>query len=826
MKKWMNRVKKSNETKLVAEVPRFSPDYDQGLTTKEVEERFNQSLTNKTLDTSFKTNHQIVIENIFTYFNLIFLVLALLLCLVESYKNLTFLPVIIANTGIAIYQEIRSKKILDRLSVLNMAKITVVRDGQEQEINTEELVLDDIAILKTGEQIPADAIVRQGKLQVNESLLTGEPDEITKNVGDELMSGSFIVSGKAYVHIEKVGYDSYISKLTMRAKQMGKGEQSEMISSLNKLIKWIGIIIIPLGITLFSQSFFINGNTFKESIVSMEAALIGMIPEGLYLLTTITLAMSATRLAKERVLLHDMKSIETLARVNLLCVDKTGTITENEMSVQNVIIAKNDLAKEKSAMLPQLISDYAKEMADDNQTMKAIKTYFKEYTAKEAISSLPFSSVQKYSSVTFPEGVFVLGAPELVLREAYKEYKTEFSSYAKEGYRVLVFGLYEGELKKAELVERVIPLGYILIENPIRKEAPETFNYFKKQRVSIKVISGDNPQTVSNVARKAGIVDAENYVDASTLTENDYLEAVETYTVFGRVNPEQKKKFVQLLKQKNTVAMTGDGINDILAMKEADCSIAMASGNEATIQAAQVVLLDSDFSRMPEIVAEGRRVVNNIERSASLFLVKNIFSFLLSLFSILFALTYPLVPSQITLISLFTIGLPSFLLALEENKNRIEGKFILNVMEKAVPGGITDMMVVGTLVVGGVILELNKTDVSTASTMLLIAVGFLVLYKICQPLNRFRLRIILLCAGGILFSILFLHKLFALSTISPVPVLLLLILFFAAESIFRQLTNFSEKYVLLKKEGQKRTVIESLKALFFIKLEEKDRQSD
>lgn len=800
----------------VKNIIRYAPDYREGLTDEQVAERVHAQATNETIDPSFKTNKQIVLQNIFTYFNLIFIVLAVLLCLVSSYKNLTFLPVILANTGIAIYQEIRSKKILDNLSVLNAAKVTVVRNGVANKIDMEELVLDDVILLETGQQIPADGYVLDGKLQVNEALLTGEADEIVKEVDDYLMSGSFVVSGKAYVRLDKVGYDSYISQLTAKAKKMGGGEQSEMIASLNKLIKWIGIIIIPIGITLFSQSYFFNGNTIKESVVAMEAALIGMIPEGLYLLTTIALAMSAARLAKQRVLLHDMKSIETLARVNVLCVDKTGTITENQMSVQKLVIAKNEQAEQQATRIQELISDYAKAMANDNATMQAIKTYFNKPTDQEPLSILPFSSVQKFSSVTFADGVYVLGAPEMVLRERFETVKNEFSQYADQGYRVLVFGSYQGKLSEALLEAEVIPLAYLLIANPIRKEAPDTFAYFKEQGVAIKVISGDNPQTVSTVALQAGIANADQYIDVSQLAEEDYLSAVEKYTVFGRVKPEQKMQFVQLLKQKNTVAMTGDGVNDILAMKEADCSIAMASGNEATIQAAQVALLDSDFSRMPEIVAEGRRVVNNIERSASLFLVKNIFSFLLSVFSVLFALTYPLEPSQITLISLFTIGLPSFLLALEENKNRIEGKFIVNVLEKAIPGGLTDMTVVGTLVVGGVILHLNKTDVSTASTMLLTAVGFLVLYKICHPLNQFRGRIILFCAAGILFSVVFLHKLFSISAISPVSILLLLILFFAADSIFRQYSRMIENYSQLKDGKKKRSIWFWLKVLFSV----------
>lgn len=587
---------------------------------------------------------------------------------------MTFLPVIIANTGIAIFQEIRSKKILDELNVLNTAKVNVIRDGIEQTIDIEDLVIDDIVILETGHQIPADAEVVEGKLQVNEALLTGEADEITKEIGDPLMSGSFIVSGKAYARLDKVGADSYISQLTVKAKTMGEGEQSEMIASLNQLIKWIGIIIIPIGILLFSQSYFFNGNTIKESVVAMEAALIGMIPEGLYLLTTIALALSATKLAKQRVLLHNMKSIETLARVNVLCVDKTGTITENKMSVQKVIVSKKQEIISQSDQLEACIADYAKAMAGDNATMEAVKAYFTKTTDQSYHHVIPFSSVQKFSSVALADKVYVLGAPEMVLRDQLPEYAEEFVSFAEKGYRVLVFGVYDGILEEPVLTEAVTPLGYILIANPIRKEARATFDYFKKQQVAIKVISGDNPLTVSNVAVQAGISHADQYVDASKLSEEEYEAAVEKYTVFGRVKPEQKKIFVQLLKRRNnTVAMTGDGVNDILAMKEADCSIAMASGNEAAMQASQVVLLDSDFSRMPEVVAEGRRVVNNIERSASLFLVKNIFSFLLSLFSVIFALTYPLEPSQITLISLFTIGLPSFLLALEENKSESEG---------------------------------------------------------------------------------------------------------------------------------------------------------
>ncbi|MFC0233591.1 HAD-IC family P-type ATPase [Vagococcus entomophilus] len=769
---------------------RYEPDFSFGLTKAQLKARYDSGETNVTVDTSFKSNRQIIVENVFTYFNLLFIVFGVLLCIVESYKNLTFLPVVVVNTVIAIVQEIRSKKVLDHLKVLNTTKTVAIRNGKQVEVKIEDLVLDDVVVFKTGDQIVADAVVLEGELQVNESLLTGESDEITKKVGDSLMSGSFIVSGKCYGRLDKVGEDSYISKLTMEAKSMKSSEQSEMMLSLNRLIKWIGIIIIPFGLVLFYQSYFMSGNSFKESIISMEAALIGMIPEGLYLLTTIALALSATRLAKRQVLLHNMKSIETLARVDVLCVDKTGTITENEMAVES-FIASSVFPKRKgpSASLEEMIGDFCKSMSDDNATMLALKKYFKQSTNAVATAATPFSSVSKYSTVSFGERHYILGAPEMVLKENYPMYSSEFLIYAKEGYRVLVFGGYQGEK-----VENVQPLGYILLSNPIRKEARATFEYFKEQNVAIKVISGDNPVTVSNVALKAGVENAQNYVDASSLSEEDYAQALQEKTVFGRVTPEQKKKFVTILKaQRHTVAMTGDGINDILAMKEADCSIAMASGNDATIQAAQVVLLESDFSKMPSVVLEGRRVVNNIERSASLFLAKNIFSFLLSLFAVIFSLTYPLEPSQITLISLFTIGLPSFLLALEDNKKRIEGNFMLNVMEKSIPGGITDMLVVGALIICGGILNLHKSDISTAATMLLIVVGFMILYRICAPMNSFRKKIMGISIMGILVSIVLFSQLFSLSAISATALLLLGILFFAAESIFRYMCQIVEK---------------------------------
>lgn len=580
-----------------------------GLTQAEVNLRIQNGQVNHAVDDQSKTTAQIIRENVFTYFNLIFAILAALLVLVGAWNDLTFLPVIILNTIIGIIQELRAKKVLSKLNVMNATEITALRDGQKEKIPIEQLVKGDIILLQTGDQVPADARVVSGELRVNEALLTGEADEITKEKDAELMSGSFVVSGKAYAVLEKVGKDSYISKLTIEAKAMGSSEQSKMVRSINRLVKWVGIIIIPVGIALFSQSFFLNNIGLKRSITSMEAALIGMIPEGLYLLTTVALALAAMKLARKEVMLHDMKSVETLARVNVLCVDKTGTITEPKMAVEKIVNSKA-----YSGDLDQVIADFAKNMPADNATMKAIHAHFKNGT-KTATSILPFTSVNKYSGVIFGQQTILIGAPEMVLRDQYEQYQDEFEKYAAEGYRVLLVATYPGVLteESSTLKEKVKVLGYILLSNPIRKEAKSTFQYFAKQGVDIKVISGDNPVTVARVAKQAGINGADKYIDAQTIKDGEYEKAVQEYNVFGRVKPEQKRKFVVALQnQGGTVAMTGDGVNDILAMKKADCSIAMASGNSAAVQASQVVLLDSNFAKMPLVVNEGRQVVNNI----------------------------------------------------------------------------------------------------------------------------------------------------------------------------------------------------------------------
>lgn len=795
-----------------------------GLTDEEVRQRVEEGLTNRADISTDKTTKEIVISNVFTYFNLIFLVITILLIMVGSFRNLTFLPIIIGNTVIGIVQEIRAKKTLEKMSLLNAPRADVIRNGSVKQISTEELVKDDVILLTAGKQICADAVVISGNIQVNESLLTGEADEVEKTEGSTLMSGSFVVSGECYARLEKVGNESYISKLSLEAKSMGGKEQSEMIRSINLIVKWVGIVIIPIGLILFWQSHFVNGESITKSVTSTVAAIIGMIPEGLYLLTTVALALSTMKLARKKVLLHDMKSIETLARVDVLCVDKTGTITEPDMKLKEIFLCKNSGADGTQTALTldelkSLILDYANASVDNNATMLALKAYAADALTnntsalhRTTVSQQAFSSSLKYGSVTFSDGTYLLGAPEFIMHEDFARIEEEIIPYADKGDRVLLFARYDGENVENGINGSVTPLGFVALANPIRENAVKTFEYFKSQGVAIKVISGDNPRTVSRIAIQAGIESAESFVDAATLdTEDKIADAVNKYTVFGRVTPKQKKQLVKALQAKgHTVAMTGDGVNDILAMKDADCSVAMASGSEAAAQAAQVVLLDSDFAHMPDVVYEGRRVVNNIQRSASLFLVKNIFSLLLSLFSVILMVTYPLEPAQVSLISMFTIGVPGFLLALEQNKDRIKGHFITNVMLKALPGGLTDVIAVGALVVCGEVFCISDASIGTIATLVLSVVGFMILFKISEPLNGMKYAVIIGNIAGLVFSGFFLKKLFALTDLSNICILLMIVFGFAAESLFRNLTLLVEKLRgsyeknLMKKEMKKK----------------------
>ena len=737
-------------------------NYKKGLTKQQVHAMRRAGLINVAVKPPSKTVKEIITSNVFTYFNFVFLVIAILLIAVKSYRDITFMPIIIANALIGIFQEMRAKTVLDKLTMLNAPTANVIREGQEISINAERLVQNDVVIFRAGNQIPADAIVLFGEVAVNESLLTGEADEIHKIPGDELMSGSYIVSGECYAQLTKVGAESYISQLTLEAKKIKTKEQSEIIRSLNKIVTIAGIAIIPIGLAMFAQNFFLNHVDIQRSVQSAVASVIGMIPEGLFLLSSIALAVSAMKLAQKKVLLHDMKSIETLARVDVLCVDKTGTITDNTMSVDDVILLSKKYSRDE---LIKLLSDFAAAQSADNITMETMKKYFTKPTGRKATSISGFSSEFKYSGVNFEKESYVLGAPEFVLGDDYGKYQKQIEDYGGKGYRVLLFSQYDDSADGRKLTAKVTPLALVLITNPIRESATETFSYFAAQGVAIKVISGDNPRTVSEVAKKAGIKGAEHYVDASMLdTDAKIDEAMRKYTVFGRVTPEQKCKFVKSMQADGkTVAMTGDGVNDVLALRDADCSVAMASGSDAAVQAAQVVLLESDFSRMPEVVAEGRRVVNNLERSGSLFLVKNVFSFITSVIAICFAITYPFIPAQISLVSAFTIGIPGFLLSQAPNHDLIKGSFVSNILKRAAPGGLTDMIVVMMMVILGGIFNISQLDVSTSCTFLLMVVGMMMVIRASKPIDTYKKVVICLCVVGLALCYAFVPAFFGMA---------------------------------------------------------------
>lgn len=760
-----------------------------GLNETEVQERKAAGLINKAVEAPSKTIGEIIASNVFTYFNFVFLVLAALLISVRSFRDLSFLPLIFINSLIGILQELRAKQILDKLTVLSAPEISVMRNGEEKIIKTHSLVMDDVMVLTSGFQIPADAIVIDGEIAVNESLLTGESDDIVKKQGNELFSGSFVVYGKCYAKITKVGSESYAAKLTMKAKAIRVGEQSEILRSLNSFVKLAGIAIIPIGIIMFGQQYFLQSATAKVSIQAMVAAIMGMIPEGLFLLASVTLVLSAVRLAQKKVLVHDMKCIETLARVDVLCVDKTGTITSDRMNVERVeevegMGKENRLIDVSREYFEPLLATLVEAQADDNETIQAIKRYFNNKkitnevrkklanTTGSIIKVLGFSSKYKYSGVCFKKKTLVIGAPEFVLRDDFKKYAKTFNQFTEKGYRTLVFGEYQGclETKKDDgemkLTEKVVPLLVIVLSNEIRATAPATFQYFKEQGVKIKVISGDNARTVSEVAKMAGVEGAEEYIDISTVKDTkEFKTAVLNYTVFGRVKPEEKLKMVKILKAAGrTVAMTGDGVNDVLALKEADCSVAMASGSQAAVQASQLVLLESDFAKMPAIVKEGRQVVNNLERSGSLFLVKNIFSFIGAVLSISFGMIYPLLPTQVSLVTMFTIGVPSFFLAQIPNQNLIKGNFILNVLSKATPAAITNVVVIWALVFVTRALNINRTELGMLCVLAWEVVGLVYLYRVCRPFDSIWKKLIVGgCGFGMIFCMIFLQDLFGVT---------------------------------------------------------------
>ena len=785
----MKQKSKLPHLRVYRQIPMLQADPAEGLSPQETKLRQSNGLSNIMPPSNTKSEGQIIKENVLTFFNLIFLVLALCLCLVGSFKNLMFLLVAVANTVVGSFQEIRAKRAVDKLTLVAAGTAKAIRSGQRVSVRTDQLVRDDIVEFAAGDQICADAVVRDGQLQVNESLLTGEADAILKNPGDTLKSGSFVISGRARVQLTHVGSESYAAKLAAEARCNVRSTKSEMMLSLTKLITVVGIALIPLGIILFLRHFLsvFQGLPLRDSVESTVSALIGMIPEGLYLLTSVAIAASCLKLSRKRVLVQDMNCIETLAHVDVLCVDKTGTITEPTMEVTDVYPLNSERFSYDD--IEKILAAFYHGEEPDNETARAMGQQFAGETTWRAVKRMAFSSSTKWSGADFGEnGRYVVGAPEFIMGDRYDSIRSEAEPWSERGCRVLLLAAYDTAFDDGPLQSaHVAPIALVFLSNLLRPDAQETFRYFASQGVSVRVISGDNPITVAQVAARAGIENADRYVDAMTLsTEQDFEEAVKYYTVFGRVTPEQKRYLVRAFqKQGHTVAMTGDGVNDVLALKDANCGIAMASGSQAASQVAQIVLLNSQFSAMPAIVAEGRRVINNIQRAASLFLVKNIFSFALTLLLLFIDMPYPLLPIQLSLISTFTIGIPSFFLALEPNYARVEGKFMRNVIRRAMPGGLTNLTIVLLAGFFTSTFGLSNEQLNTICVWVMSAVGLVTLYHVSVPFTRLRLAVLAAMTAAMLFCLLVIPAFFDLPALNASSALILVTLLLACPTVMR-----------------------------------------
>ena len=776
-----------------------------GLTNREVEEKIALGKVNKINFETSESISTIIKKNIFTYFNVIFMILAILVTFAGAFRNLTFLIVVTINVLIGIFQQIRSKMVLDKLSLLDKCKYSIIRDNKETIVYSDELVEGDYVKLSSGNQVPADGVLVDGKIFVNESLLTGEQDEREKMVNSNLLSGSFVVSGSAIVKLTNVGDESYSSKIMKESKKI-KENKTEMIKAIDRIVLVAGIVIIPIGLLLFGESYFVNKFSYSESVVRMVSALIGMIPEGLYLLTTVALALSAMRLAEKKVLLHDMKSIESLARTDVLCVDKTGTITTNEMDVIDIFDENgvSYLDKKKDKKLLEL-ANYVNSINDNNATINALREYLKNIS-KQKLNMLKyenFNSKNKYSYIKMSENVtYKLGAPDVLLN---KDYNHLISKRIINGERIIVFVKEENN--------ECAPILFISLKNEIRKNAREIIKFFNDREVEIRVISGDNPVTVSSIAKEVGIKNYDLFVDCSLLKTRDELKnAVDKYKIFGRVSPEQKREIIKLIKENGLkVAMTGDGVNDILAMKEADCSIAMGNGSDAAREAAQVVLLDSDFGNMRNIVYEGRKNINNITRSASLFTYKNIFSLLLSIYAIIFTIAYPLEPNQVSLGSAFTIGIPAFFLTFEENQKKQQNdEFWKNIFLKSLPSAIISFLAIVCMVKCSVIFDINSNDLTTACSYLFFTGGFIILYKCVKPLNKYRTIVFIGCILGMIITINMIPEFFSIRSIS-LKASILVIMFALFEIIVAReillLFNKFKEFIEDKRKYRKRELL-------------------
>lgn len=775
-----------------------------GLTTEQVREQQRKGLVNGNFSVKTKSIGQIIFTNLFTLFNFVNLCLALCLFLVHSYKNMLFLGVVFWNGLIGIVQEVRSKRIIDKLSLLSAPNAMVIRDGEEKRIEVEDIVLGDYLVLRNGNQVSVDGCILEGECEVNESLLTGESDPVYKRKGDEVLSGSYLISGNVITEAIHVGRENYVNTITSQAKKL-KRPNSEIMDSIKAIIKFVSILLVPIGGFLLWHQ--IKIQSFNDAVVGAVAGVLGMIPSGLVLLTSMVLAVSVVKLGRKNTLVQELYCIETLARVDTLCLDKTGTITEGTMSVESFIdIDENDIKKydngntaerEASFNLERAISDFVVSLNDNNPTYNALKAYVEEsaalngneiYKCKKSIrEAIGFSSDKKWSMVDFCEdGCYVLGALEFIYEEPEETVKKLVDGYSAKGLRVLVFAHSHLHAQDKGLPKELKTIGIILLSDTIRKEAPETFRYFINQGVNIKVISGDNPRTVSYVAGKAGVLNAGKYIDATLLaTYDDIREAAEKYTVFGRVTPNQKLALIKALKEAgHTVAMTGDGVNDVMALREADCSIAMQSGSDAARNVSQLVLMDSNFASMPSIVAEGRQTINNLQRSASLYLTKTIYSTIIAVLFVILPMAYPFIPIQMTFIGALAIGAPSFVLALEPNMNRVKGKFLVNVLKMAIPGALLVITNIIFVQIFAFIFGAGKTNISTLSLYGLAIAALLQLFKCCKPFNGLRRLMCGVLIGLFAVGIVFFKGILGLTRLSLLEIAFIAVLIGASIMLY------------------------------------------
>ena len=786
----IKKTKKDKKKKSKPEPKRFDPIVSKGLTDEQVNERVLEGNTNYVENRNTKTYKSIFFGNIFTFFNLLCFVVAGALIAVNAWSNLVFMLVILANMVIGIVQEIKAKKTIEKISLVTAPTAVVVRNGTQIDVPVSDIVLDDVILFTLGKQICADCIVMEGEVEVNESLLTGESNPIKKRKGDVLLSGSFVVSGKCFAKADKIGSSSYTAQLAVKAKEYKKAK-SELLNSLNLIIKIIGIIIIPLAILTFYNNFNQVDATINSTIKKTAGSVIGMIPAGMFLLTSLALAVGVIKLAKKRTLVQDLYSIEMLARTDVLCLDKTGTITDGTMKVNSVIQLNSSLDN----TINEIVGSMLTALDDNNQTSRALATYFgysKELSAKEI---LPFSSKRKLSAVTFKNNqTFAFGAPEFILKTKNVEIEKLVKQYASKGFRVLLLAKCEGGIVKDNISNKVTPVALIVIEDRIREHAAETIEWFKQNGVAIKIISGDNPLTVSEVSKRVGVENAGNYISLEGLSEQQVIDAAEKYSVFGRVSPEQKFILVKALKSKgHKVAMTGDGVNDILALKEADCSIAMASGSEATRNVSHLVLLDSNFNSMPSVVAEGRRVVNNIQKSSSLYLMKTLFTIMITILCLIFSIKYPFSTNQILLLEWCVIGFPSFCLALQPNTEKIKGRFLVNLIAKSLPGAL---IFVVNVVACYIFTQFTgcADQFATMGSLVLTFSGLLVLYNVCKPIDVFRgILVAAMIVMSVLMIILIPGSFFEYVELSLQNVLFIIILIQLAASLYSSVVRLCNK---------------------------------